>query len=97
MSNFTTADVRQLARLARLQLTVEEEVTFTQQLGDILRFARQIEAVDTTMGDAVENATPVPLREDELRPSLDRNEVLAGAPDADARTGLIKVPRVLNG
>ena len=34
-------------------------------------------------------------REDEVRGSLDRDEVLAGAPDADVDAGLFKVPRVI--
>jgi aspartyl-tRNA(Asn)/glutamyl-tRNA(Gln) amidotransferase subunit C len=35
------------------------------------------------------------LREDEVKPSLPRDEALAAAPDADRSAGLFKVPRVL--
>jgi aspartyl-tRNA(Asn)/glutamyl-tRNA(Gln) amidotransferase subunit C len=34
-------------------------------------------------------------RDDVPAPSLDREEVLANAPDAAARAGLFKVPKVL--
>jgi aspartyl-tRNA(Asn)/glutamyl-tRNA(Gln) amidotransferase subunit C len=40
-------------------------------------------------------ALSAPLRDDETRPSLPRDEVLKGAPDADLGAGLFKVPRVL--
>lgn len=97
MSNFTTDDVRRLARLARLELTAAEEATFTRQLAEILEFARQINAVDTTTVVAADDLRSCPPRSDDVHPSLDRTEVLAAAPDADAPSGLIKVPRVLNG
>jgi Asp-tRNA(Asn)/Glu-tRNA(Gln) amidotransferase C subunit len=35
------------------------------------------------------------MREDEPRPSLDRDDVLSQAPAADRAAGLFKVPRVL--
>jgi Asp-tRNA(Asn)/Glu-tRNA(Gln) amidotransferase C subunit len=34
-------------------------------------------------------------RADDPRPSLDRSEVLAAAPDAAPETGLFRVPRVI--
>ena len=98
MSTFSRAEVQRLARLARLELTDEELDLFARQLGDILVFARQIEAVDTT--SVTDEAAPLPvdvLRHDEVGPSLDRSDVLDLAPDPDRATGLFKVPRVLNG
>jgi aspartyl-tRNA(Asn)/glutamyl-tRNA(Gln) amidotransferase subunit C len=99
MSTFTRDDVQRLAALARLELSAEETGTFTRQLGDVLEFVRQIQLADTSSL----TLTPLPeggvsmLREDVVRPSLDRTDVLAAAPDADTITGLFKVPRVLNG
>ena len=40
-------------------------------------------------------AAPGAWRDDVARPSLDRAEALAQAPEADAERGLFKVPRVL--
>lgn len=97
---FSRDDVLHLAALSRLDLSADEADRFTHQLGDILAFARQIEAVDITSvvdaGSAPEEA-PSPLRDDVPGPSLDREQTLAGAPSADRGQGLFKVPRVLNG
>ncbi len=96
MSIFTRIDVQRLARLARLEIADQELDLFARQLGEILEFARQVESVDTAA-----SSTPEPdvrpadaLREDVIQPSLDRQDVLAGAPEADAARGLFKVPRV---
>ena len=91
----TRADVAHVARLARLELSDEELSTFTDQLGDILDHAADIEALD--VGDIPPTAHPLPLtnvlRPDEVRPSLDRDEVLAQAPFAE--DGRFRVPPVL--
>jgi aspartyl-tRNA(Asn)/glutamyl-tRNA(Gln) amidotransferase subunit C len=99
VATFTRNDVQRLARLARLELNDDEIDLFTRQLGDILEFARQVEAVDTTsVATLVHPVSNVDaLREDVVQPSIDRDEVLAGAPGADRTGGLFKVPRVLNG
>jgi aspartyl-tRNA(Asn)/glutamyl-tRNA(Gln) amidotransferase subunit C len=92
-------EVLRLARLARLDLTQAEVELFTRQLREILTFAHQVDAVDTS---AIVEATPGPpaasdtLRDDVLVPSLDRDQVLELAPDGDRKTGLFKVPRVFN-
>lgn len=90
----TRADVERIAALARLRLTAEEADRFASQLSDILAFARQVQAIDTTAVPPFE-AGPgqTPTRDDEPQPSLDRQMLLDQAPDADA--GLFKVPRVL--
>ena len=100
MSGFTPEDVQRLAALARLELGPEETEAFARELREILEFARQVDAVDTSRVDASGSllAPPQePTREDVLQASLPRREVLAAAPDADLATGLFKVPRVLNG
>jgi aspartyl-tRNA(Asn)/glutamyl-tRNA(Gln) amidotransferase subunit C len=92
-------EVVRLARLARLDLTDGEVDLFTRQLREILTFAHQVDAVDTS---ATGEATPGPpgapdtLRDDVVAPSLDRTKVLELAPDADREEGLFKVPRVFN-
>jgi aspartyl-tRNA(Asn)/glutamyl-tRNA(Gln) amidotransferase subunit C len=95
VSTFTTDDVLRLAQLARVRLDDDEVAAFTRQLGDILEFARQIQSVDTTaVSDTAASMLP-PLREDQPGASLPRTDVLAAAPDHDAASGLIKVPRVI--
>jgi aspartyl-tRNA(Asn)/glutamyl-tRNA(Gln) amidotransferase subunit C len=88
-------DVAHVARLARLELTDEELDTFTGQLAAVLEHAADVEALD--VHDVPPTAHPYELanvlRADEVRPSLDRGEVLAAAPAAD--DGRFKVPPVL--
>ncbi len=84
-----------MARLARLDLTDDELEHYTDQLAAILDHAADIEALDL---EGVEPMThPVPLinvlREDVVRPCLDRDEVLAAAPAAES--GRFKVPPIL--
>lgn len=96
-TQFTRADVERIALLARLALTDEEKTLFSRQLADILSYVEQLRDVDTTGVPATSHSlTPLGVfREDEPRPSLPREEALAGAPDANAPAGLFKVPRVL--
>jgi aspartyl-tRNA(Asn)/glutamyl-tRNA(Gln) amidotransferase subunit C len=94
-SRITTADVAHVARLARLELTEEELERFTVQLGAVLEHARDVEALDTA--DVPPTAHPLPLvnvlRDDVVRPSLDRDEVLSQAPAVEAHR--FRVPRIL--
>ncbi len=88
-------DVAHVARLARLQLTDDELDTFTGQLAAVLEHAADVEALDVR--DVPPTSHPFELanvlRADTPRPSLDRDEVLAAAPDAEA--GRFKVPPIL--
>src|SRR5688572_27616004 len=88
-------DVAHVARLARLDLTSDELERFTEQLGAVLEHARDVEALD--VDDVPPTSHPLPmqnvLRSDEVRPSLDRDEVLAAAPSVE--DGRFRVPPVL--
>ena len=91
----TRDDVAHVADLARLTLTEDELERFTEQLAAVLEHARDVEALDT--GGVPPTAHPLPLRnvlrDDVVRPSLDRDEVLAAAPAAE--DGRFCVPPVL--
>lgn len=84
-----------MADLARLALTDEELEQFTGQLAAVLDHARDVEGLD--VAEVPPTAHPFELvnvtRPDEVRPSLDRDEVLAQAPAAEA--GQFRVPPVL--
>jgi aspartyl-tRNA(Asn)/glutamyl-tRNA(Gln) amidotransferase subunit C len=90
------ADVAHVARLARLDLTDDELASFTRQLAAVLDHAADIEALDTA--GVPPTAHPLALanvlRPDELVVCLDRDEVLAMAPDAE--DGRFRVPRILS-
>jgi aspartyl-tRNA(Asn)/glutamyl-tRNA(Gln) amidotransferase subunit C len=93
---FSRGDVERVARLARLELSAEEKDLFARQLAGILAYAEQIQRVPTEGIEPTSHAgDAATLRDDEVRPSLPRDEVLAAAPDADLVAGLYKVPRVL--
>lgn len=100
MATISADEVRRLARLARLELSSDEVERFTRQLGDILEFARQVNAVDTSSIDAnggrSDDQASGRLRDDAPQASLDREAVLDSAPEADRSAGLFLVPRVLN-
>jgi aspartyl-tRNA(Asn)/glutamyl-tRNA(Gln) amidotransferase subunit C len=75
-------DIAHVARLARLELTEEELETYKTQLGVILDHAAKVQSLE---GEPhTESAHPMGLvnvyRRDEVRASLDRDEVLSQAP-----------------
>ena len=84
-SRLTREDVLHVAHLARLAVTDEEVEAFTGQLAAVLDHAADVAALDTS--GVPPTAHPLPLRnvlrDDEVRPSLDRDEVLAAAPAAE--------------
>jgi len=88
-------DVAHVARLARLDLTDEELDRFTEQLAAVLDYAAEMAALDTA--GVPPTAHPLQLanvwRDDVVRPSLDRDEVLAMAPAAE--DGRFRVPKIL--
>jgi aspartyl-tRNA(Asn)/glutamyl-tRNA(Gln) amidotransferase subunit C len=96
VSTLTQQDVKRIAELARLELTADELDLFTRQLGGILTYVEQISALDTTGVLPTSHVLNRPVdREDELRPSLTRDDLLGNAPDAAREAGLFKVPRVI--
>ena len=91
----STDDVAHVARLARLELSPAELESFTSQLAAVLAHAADLDALEL---DGVEpTAHPLPLsnvlRSDQIRPTLDRDEVLAAAPAVE--DGQFRVPPVL--
>jgi aspartyl-tRNA(Asn)/glutamyl-tRNA(Gln) amidotransferase subunit C len=106
MSNTETVtleEVRRVAELANLELSAEEEPRMQRDLNAVLDYIRQLNELDTSnvsameqvsevLGDQVQ-ASAAALRDDTLRPSLDRAPVMAEA--TDASDAFFKVPRVI--
>jgi aspartyl-tRNA(Asn)/glutamyl-tRNA(Gln) amidotransferase subunit C len=88
-------EVEHVARLARLELTDDEKLTFTRQLSSILTYMDQLKTVDTTGVEPTATVLPVTnvFREDEVQPSLSQEHALANAPDQSG--GFFRVPRIL--
>jgi aspartyl-tRNA(Asn)/glutamyl-tRNA(Gln) amidotransferase subunit C len=96
-------EVRRVAELANLELTADEEPRMQRDLNAILGHVAQLNELETAgvpamaqvgemLGAAVET-TGASLREDVIRPSLDRRAVMAAAPETDGR--FFKVPKVI--
>jgi aspartyl-tRNA(Asn)/glutamyl-tRNA(Gln) amidotransferase subunit C len=94
-SSLRREDVAHVAKLARLSLSDEELDLFTEQLGQILEHATDMSSLN--LDDVIPTAHPFGLinvvRDDVVRPSLERDVVLAMAPDA--QDGRFAVPRIM--
>lgn len=88
-------EVRHVAMLARLALTDDEVEHLAPQLSDILAYAEQVGEV--AAADVPPTTHPFPLRNvfrpDEPRPSLPREDILAGAPEVEEDR--FAVPRIV--
>lgn len=90
----TIQDVEHVAKLARLDLTEEEKVKFSKQLGDVLKYVEQMNEVDTS------NVEPLSLvvdfnnvmREDEIHYDCSKEELMMNAPEEE--NGFFKVPKI---
>ena len=91
------AQVRHVARLARLSLSPEEEERFAAQLGHVLEYIERLAQVDVSQVEPLSFAgdaqAGLPLRADTPRPGLPREKVLAQAPQQDGQTFV--VPRII--
>jgi len=94
---FTPDQITAIAALAHLELDAAEIELFARQLGAILAYAEVVQQIDTTgvpPTASVVGGEPAD-RADEVKASLDRDEVLAAAPDASAIAGFFRVPKVI--
>jgi aspartyl-tRNA(Asn)/glutamyl-tRNA(Gln) amidotransferase subunit C len=89
------AQVRHVARLARLQLSKEEEERTAAQLGKVLEYVERLAAVDVSGVEPLSFAgeATAAMREDVPRPGLPRETVLAAAPQQDGQAFV--VPRII--
>ena len=91
------ADVEHVAALARLGLTPDEVETLREQLSSILEHIAVLDRLDTATipPTAQVGALTNIMRDDESRPSLPRESVLANAPRR--AEGFFEVHAVLGG
>ena len=91
----TPDDVADLARLARIELTDDELELLAPQLDVILESVAHV--ADVAADDIPPTSHALPLtnvfRPDVVRPSLPREDVLAGAPASEQDR--FRVPRIL--
>ncbi len=89
-------EILHIAKLANLNLKEEEVDTYMGHLEEILNFANivnkaPIDGLEETIG--VNEAYNV-FRKDEIIESLNRDELLQNAPEA--QEGMFKIPKVIN-
>ncbi len=93
-ARISATDVAKVARLARLDVTPAEIELITLQLGGMLEHFADVDLLD--LADVTPMTQPYPLtnvfRADEVRPCLDREEVLAAAPATE--DGCFRVPPI---
>jgi aspartyl-tRNA(Asn)/glutamyl-tRNA(Gln) amidotransferase subunit C len=93
--SLTVHQVEKVSLLARLQLTEAELATMTEQLGAIVGYVELLSELDTA--DVEPMSHPLEFfnvfRDDQIRPSLDRQKMLSNAPHANGEFYL--VPAVL--
>ena len=91
----TIADVEQVARLARLELTAEDKELFAGQMVAILGYVEKLKELNTDGIVPTSHAVPMEnaFRADVVRPSIGLEKALANAPE---KTGtFFVVPKVI--
>ncbi len=90
----TIQDVEHVAKLARLDLTEEEKVKFSKQLGDVLKYVEQMNEVDTSNVEPLSHVVDFNnvMREDEIHYDCSKEELMMNAPEEE--NGFFKVPKI---
>ena len=91
----TNADVRHIAKLARLAMSDSEIEAMVPELNSILGWVEQLGEVDTDGVDPLTAVIPntLRLRDDKVTDGDCRDDVLANAPVAEH--GFFAVPKVI--
>lgn len=99
-ANVTLQDVERVAELAHLQLTPDETDGMLHDLNAILDYVAQLNELDTSSVVPLAQVSELQgaggegeLRQDTVRPSLDRAAVMKEAPETDQV--FFKVPKVI--
>jgi len=86
----TKTDVKQIARLACIDLDEEDMEAFTMQFNAILEYFEELENIEAELTEQEEHNV---LRADEVTPSLTQQNALANAPRVE--NGYFRGPRIL--
>lgn len=91
----TIETVEHVANLARLYLSEEEKKEMANTLSSILDYMDKLNELDTTNVPPTAHIIPIKnvFREDVVKESLPREEVLKNAPEKER--GFFKVPRII--
>ncbi|NIA17374.1 MAG: Asp-tRNA(Asn)/Glu-tRNA(Gln) amidotransferase subunit GatC [Planctomycetes bacterium] len=90
------SQVRTVAKLARLDLTDDEVVSFSSELSAILEYIEKLNELDTESTEPLAHCLPIRnvFRDDTVGASLKAEDVLKNAPERVDE--FFKVPRILD-
>lgn len=88
--------VRNVAKLARLDLSDSEITRFSRELSSILGYIEKLNELETNNVEPLAHCLPVHnvLRKDRIIQSLDNDKALANAPEREDE--YFKVPKILD-
>ncbi len=88
-------EVEHVALLARLSLNEKEKEMFAEQLSTILDYIDKLNELDTDGIEPLYHILPIynVFREDEIKASTPRENILANAPQVEE--GQYKVPKII--
>ena len=80
--SLTPEEVRHIARLARVGLSEDDVTRFEDQLSQILDYFQRLQEADTESVPPTAHTLAMQnvMRDDEPRPSFDKEDILANAP-----------------
>jgi len=93
----TNKDIKKIAKLARIEITSEQEEKFMTQLNNIFGTFKQLEELNTDNVPEMAGVGGYTLRtraDDEIHDSNIRDEILANAPKS--QFGCFVVPKVVD-
>ena len=85
-------DIKHVAKLSRLYIEEDKLEKFQQEMQNIVDMVEHLPPLDEQSLE-LDRAARMELREDEIRPSLRREKVLANAPQTAA--GCVVVPKTV--
>ncbi len=90
-----TKELKYVADLARVSLSEEEAVLFSEQLNSILEYMEKLNELDTKNVEPMSHILDMAniFREDKYKESLVRDNVLENAPSS--KDGFFVVPKVI--
>ena len=95
VAKVSNEDLEMVAVLSRLEVPEQDKEKHLRQLDSFLQYVDNLSKVDTDQVEPLAHVLPIHnvFREDEVRPSLDRELVLSNAPLKE--DGYFKVPKIL--
>lgn len=90
-------DIEKMAKLARLEFSEEEKVKLAKSLGELMEYMKVLKGLDLAEVEPLlaVDSSPRPLREDEVKPSLEKDLVFGNAPAVNLDH--FSIPKVIGG